>query len=562
MKILLVEDSTEDQQLTCSALAHLDHQVLLASNGAKALEMFRHERPDVVITGIYMPGMDGFALTRAVQNLALPHWQPVIFLSNQSDDALQRKALETGAEAFIVKPVQTSALEGRLLVIERLLRMQRDAWRRRSELERYYAAEEEDKRIARHLIGRLMTPEQLGDPAIRHWLMPSPNIGGDLIGCARTPNGILHAMIADGSGHGLAASINALPVAAPFYRMTEKGFGIETIVRELNAKVRQFLPADRFVAVTLAAIDFREGLVKVWNGGNPEPFLLSADGHAEKVFLLGHVPLGALPDEEFDASIETHALSKASQLVLHTDGLIKALNRQGEMFGIHRLAAALAHADADQRLPAVIEAVSNHLDGQMAQDDISVLLINCLHDKGALEPPPERLRVGSSDLGEWQFSLHLGPNELRRVDVVPLLLGLVNQFEGSRVRSGEVFIVLAELFNNALDHGLLRLDSRLKSAPEGMETYLAERSQRLAALSEGEIEITFQQTVSDGRAWLRVRCRDSGPGFDYRQFERPMPTSTDGRPFGRGLQLVRSLCAQLEFKNQGSDITAIIALES
>jgi len=561
LKILLVEDHATDLELTGNELRRLGHVVLPVTNGAEALELFDRSRPDVVITDIFMPGMDGFALIHAVQKRALPHWQPVILLSGLNDQATQRQALATGADAFVTKPVVAADLESRLLVIERLLRLQQEARQRAVELEHYYAAEEEDKRIARHLIDRLMNVDKLDDPAIRLWLMPSGDIGGDLVANARTPAGVLHVMVADGTGHGLAASINVLPVAAPFYSMTQKGFGIETIVRELNIKVRQFLPVDRFVALTLATIDFREGLIKVWNGGNPEPFLLRSDGHAERVFTLGHLPLGVLPDDEFDSSFETQTIDGSSQLVLYTDGLIKTRNRAGEPFGVHRLTATLVHAEAGNRLASIIDAVTNHLGESPADDDISVLLINCVHEKETIEPPTDKLRVAVADPGKWQFSLSLGPRELRRIDVVPMLLGLINQFEGSHERSGEVFIVLSELFNNALDHGLLRLDSSLKAMPDGMERYLDERSRRLAGLADGEIEITVRQVITDDRAWLHLCCRDSGPGFDYRPFERTSLPIRDDQPYGRGLYLVRSLCSQLEFKGRGNEITAIIALE-
>jgi hypothetical protein len=82
---------------------------------------------------------------------------------------------------------------------------------------------------------------------------------------------VLHVLLADGAGHGLAASLNVLPVTAPFYRMTERGFGIDAIAREINSKVRALLPVDRFIAATLVAVNFRERYVTVWNGGNPGP---------------------------------------------------------------------------------------------------------------------------------------------------------------------------------------------------------------------------------------------------------------------------------------------------
>ena len=324
MKILLVEDNPDDLFFAQEELQRLGHVVAGVENGVKALELYERERHDVVITDIFMPGMDGFALTREVQRLAAPHWQPVLFLSGHRADDLQVKALQVGADGYIVKPVSAAMLEARLKVIQRLLTMQRQVEEYAFQLEKYYAAEEEEKRIAEHLIQRLVNADKLGDAAIRYWIAAAALFSGDLIAAARTPGSVLHVLLADGTGHGLAASINVLPIIAPFYRMTEKGFGIDAIVREMNTKVRQFLPEGRFVAATVAAIDFREGYVRVWNGGNPEPFMLSAGGHAEHVFALRHLPLGVLEEAEFETTAETHAFGADTQLILYSDGVIEA----------------------------------------------------------------------------------------------------------------------------------------------------------------------------------------------------------------------------------------------
>ncbi|MDK9725951.1 MAG: fused response regulator/phosphatase [Sterolibacteriaceae bacterium MAG5] len=561
MKILLVEDNPDDLLFAKHALGKLGHMVIGVDNGASALEKFDSERPDLVITDIYMPGMDGFTLTRAVQQRAAPRWQPVLFLSGYRDDELQVKALQVGADGYVVKPVSAELLDARLKVIERLLIMQRQAEERARELESYYAAEEEEKRVAEHLIRRLVNADKLNDPAIDYWISPAALFSGDLIAAARTPAHVLHVLLADGTGHGLSASINVLPIIAPFYRMTEKGFGIDAIAREMNQKVRQFLPEDRFVAATLAAIDFREGYVRVWNGGNPEPILLGPTGRAEHMFGLRHTPLGILEDDEFETLTETHAFGHDAQLALYSDGVIEAESPGGEMFGFERLAAAMDGAAPEERLKQAVAAVVAHMGTRAAHDDISLLVVNSRSDApvadttagdgGNGEPIPEP--------GNWKFGLRLGAMEVRKVDVVPLLLGLVNQFDGARHRSGELFVILSELFNNALDHGLLRLDSRRKLDPDGMEVYLNQREERLQALNEGEIELEIELFPHAGRNWLRIVCRDTGPGFDHARV-LGVPSQVSELPFGRGLALVRSLASSFELNDTGNAVTAILSL--
>lgn len=558
MKILLVEDNPDDQQLAGIELARLGYRVLAAANGAEALEMFRREQPDVVITDIYMPGMDGFALTQAIQQRAAPRWQPVIFLSGHRDEDLQAKALGMGADAYIVKPVSAALLDAKLQVIARLLAMQRQAEERADVLGRYYAIEEEEKRIARHLMERMVNASKLEDPAVHFWIEAARGFSGDIIAAARTPGNVLHVMLADGTGHGLAASINVLPITPPFYSMTEKGFGIDAIAHELNAKVRQLLPTDRFVAATLASIDFAEGVIRVWNGGNPESVLLDARGHPKYVFSRTNVPLGVLDDHEFDATLEVRPFAAEVQLAMFSDGLLEAEDAQGRPFGFERLAATLVNTESARRLAALRTAVQGHQGGREASDDVSLLLVDCRRLEQALMPV--RHAESHPRGGQWHFTLRLSAEELRQVDAVPLLLGLVANFEGARERAGELFVVLSELYNNALDHGLLRLDSRLKLGPGGMGDYLAERQRRLGRLAEGEVEICLEQVMRNGDPWLTIACRDTGPGFGHAGATRPGAGESGDLPFGRGLLLVNRIAGPIDFNETGNRISAAMSL--
>jgi len=560
VKILLVEDNADDLLLARLELESLGHQVVPAGDGHEALRLLAAEHPDIVVTDINLPGMDGFAVTRAVQQYAAPNWQPVLFLSGHRNDELQLRALRTGADGYIVKPVSAEMLGARLEVIERLLHMQRQTEERAHELEKYRAAEEEEKRIAEHLIGRMVSADQLADPSVQHWISAAAFFSGDLVVAARTPGNTLHVLLADACGHGLAASVSVLPIIAPFYRMTEKGFGIDAIVREMNAKMREFLPPNRFVAATLAAVDFREGYVRVWNGGNPQPFMLSSGADTE-VFALRHLPLGVLPDDELDTVAETRAFGADSQLFLYSDGLIEAENAAGEMFGFAGLAAALTAAPVDGRFAAAVAAVRAHMGSAASRDDISVVAVDCRREDVRVDaalPPAAAMAATPADPGSWRFGLRLGAAELRKLDVVPLLLGLVNQFDGARERSGELFVIMSELFNNALDHGLLRLDSSQKLHPDGMGRYLDLRQERLAALDSGDIAIEIEQFGLAGAAWLRIVCRDTGAGFDHAAVLAALPAAGD-LPFGRGLALVRKLAASFELNDAGNAATAILA---
>lgn len=566
MRILLVDADAAARATTAGQLRGMGLDVLEADSGEAALEACARERIDLVVTELALPDLSGYALTRVLRKRAFPSWQPVVVLTAMAGEAAVLETFDAGADAFIRKPIADRSLHARLRPIMRALMLQQESEARERELQRRYQAEEEEKRLAQHLMQRLINVDKLNDPALACWVAPAQTLSGDLVAAARTPGGVLHVLLADGTGHGLAASLNVLPITAPFYRMTERGFGIGAIARELNAKLREMMPVDRFVAATLAAADFREGAVKVWNGGNPMAYLLGPQGSAEHVFNSTHLPLGLADDDGFDESVETCALAPGSQLVLFSDGLVEAEDACGEMFGEETLAELLGRTPPGERLGRVKDGVAEHLAGQAAHDDMSLVLVSCDEEEATqVEPLPLAVpatHAAMGPAGAWRVALLLGAAELRGMDVVPALLGLLNNLESARPHAGALFIILSELYNNALDHGVLGLSSALKHEAEGMDRYLELRAKRLAELGEGSVEIVLETDDRPGMdaQTLWIHCRDSGPGFDYKNVG-----ADDGSgahtAFGRGLTLVRSLCDSLEFAGCGNEARALYRLD-
>jgi two-component sensor histidine kinase len=123
-------------------------------------------------------------------------------------------------------------------------------------------------------------------------------------------------------------------------------------------------------------------------------------------------------------------------------------------------------------------------------------------------------------------------------------------------RQGVLAVILNELLSNALDHGVLGLDSSIKNHPEGFELYFESRYQRLAALLEGEIHIDIRQQGHPQGNSLQVQITDSGAGFDMNQLCSPPDRSPLTHYHGRGLELVRNLCQLLEFQPPGNSVIA------
>jgi anti-sigma regulatory factor (Ser/Thr protein kinase) len=117
-------------------------------------------------------------------------------------------------------------------------------------------------------------------------------------------------------------------------------------------------------------------------------------------------------------------------------------------------------------------------------------------------------------------------------------------------------MILSELFNNALEHGLLELDSNIKTTQEGFETYLSERSLRLQALREGRIDITLERLMLNQRLAIKVYMRDSGKGFDHVAVTAKADETPQRRLHGRGIMLVKALSHSLQYLGAGNEVVA------
>ena len=120
MKVLLVDDTRTLLSLIQVYLMGWSFTFLEARDGIEGLTKAREERPDLVITDVRMPGMDGFELTAALRSDPVLHDTPVILLTSLNDEASRRKGRLVGATAFLTKPVSVDELRGTVGEVLRL----------------------------------------------------------------------------------------------------------------------------------------------------------------------------------------------------------------------------------------------------------------------------------------------------------------------------------------------------------------------------------------------------------------------------------------------------------
>jgi two-component system chemotaxis response regulator CheY len=117
-RVLIVDDSRSLRRMIYAALAQDGYEILEGQDAEQALAVVQTSPPDLVITDINMPGMDGLSLIRFLRALPEFRFTPVLVLTTEWGEEMKRRGLAAGATGWIVKPFnpeQLRRLVGQLL---------------------------------------------------------------------------------------------------------------------------------------------------------------------------------------------------------------------------------------------------------------------------------------------------------------------------------------------------------------------------------------------------------------------------------------------------------------
>lgn len=157
-RILLVDDNADLRTYVASLLGRVYGTIALAANGNEALELARANPPDLVVSDVMMPEMDGFALVRELRADERTRAVPIILLSARAGDEATVEGIDSGADDYLVKPFSARELLARVQGQLEMSRARSEIWRERGhieELQHSLAARDEFIAVSSH---ELRTP--------------------------------------------------------------------------------------------------------------------------------------------------------------------------------------------------------------------------------------------------------------------------------------------------------------------------------------------------------------------------------------------------------------------
>ena len=371
MKILIAEHDRMEQHVLQALLQDEGHDVIIASTCAETRAKYEREQPDLVLMDIALPDGDGYSCTRKIAAACSSRFAPVILTTSLDDHLTLAKFIESDAIDFVDASSNTTVLKAKIAGYERT----REIYR---QLESFQTRTGQEIQLAKHMFDSLIRRSPTDIEFLRHWMVTAGHFCGDLLVYERAPSGDLHILMADFTGHGLAAAVGALPTSDVFFAMTRKGFTIGEIAEEANRKLNTLLPTGHFCAAVLARFSPQTAELEIWNGGQPPLFLLDDAGRVGTEVPAFHFPLGVVDKTRFDGATKTFSLKKHRHVVLFSDGLLEAQNAMGDLFGVEGVHTSLTIAREESLHPHqnIKARFVDFMDGMEAHDDVSLLTVD------------------------------------------------------------------------------------------------------------------------------------------------------------------------------------------
>ena len=356
--ILVVEDEKMLRKLLEYRLGK-HYEVKTAANGEEALDRMEAYTPDLIISDIMMPKMDGFALQSALQSDKNKRVIPFIFLTARSDEPTRKEGARTGVDDFITKPFDIDQLLSRIdRLLERTKVFQKNL----------------DAEIGEDFSRRLMPKQMPSVPGyrIRFYNQAHDQGGGDLFDWTKTDDGNYFITVGDVMGKGVRAKFYAFSflsyVRGTLHAMLRESDSPAELLRRVNQMlIEDEVMEETFASLLLINWNPDAHTITYANAGHCRPVLALPNGAeivAHSDLILGLESGTQFTDTTFD-------LPPDSALVLYTDGLMEQRLPSGETLGEDGvLEIAAAALEDNEPVRSMLEAALKRSEADEFEDDI------------------------------------------------------------------------------------------------------------------------------------------------------------------------------------------------
>lgn len=235
------------------------------------------------------------------------------------------------------------------------------------------------------------TPPNIPDFEIAATCLPSREVGGDLYDFISLPDGRIVLVVADVSGKGVSAALYMSLTKGLLISLTRRITDSGEILRAINQHLYATCRRRVFVTMFLAILDPKNGeLIFARAGHNPTIYLKAVHGQTSLLESRG-IGLGLSPGHVFAPllAVRRITLGPGDVVVLYSDGITEAMNRQKEEYGLDRLRRTVessANMEAEAIRDKILNDVTSFLNAEPPQDDQTLVVLKRLPSLATFQP--------------------------------------------------------------------------------------------------------------------------------------------------------------------------------
>jgi len=367
-KILLVEDEPNIARLFKFNLSKAGYKVEHAVNGEEGFSLAKTLNPDLIISDIMMPKIDGFAFRKMLMSDAKLKLIPFIFLTAKGSEEDIIQGYDYEIQEYIVK---TSSPKIILAKLKAILQSSEDQ-KNRGEIEIQKAAE---------TLGATVVPEKFPDfegYSIEHWHLPFKNIpGGDFIDYVQIDEDNIAIVLGDvmgkkwGAWYFAVAYAGYVRSAIRFVLQDSGKLTASKIIQRVNESIfYDERIAEVFITLSVIIVNKKENKINYCGAGDLPIFYFS-NGKVKVIKSVGLLLGFSMESMYVDQEIQ---LSKGDEIYMLTDGILESRDKEGIPIESHGFISIIKEKGKGNILNKIKEHVIDLTDGQF-EDDISVICI-------------------------------------------------------------------------------------------------------------------------------------------------------------------------------------------
>lgn len=552
MRVLVVDDDQIFSEILTNFLESKRCLVTCVYSKQMAEQVIVESNHDIYLIDSELEDGLGAELVPIIKDK--PVKRPCIMVTSDDTPESITHYFKIGVDDYAVKPLSMVLLWQKIVRCRGFYQKEDQLKKQQDKLESLITEQHRQNLIAQHVFSTISAHQNAVDKSwFSTYLRSSDSFNGDFFYSTTAPNGSDFLFMADGTGHGLAAAISVLPLLTTFKAMVNKGFSLEYVLHEANKKVNELVPDDRFICLTAIEVSPLIGRLRVFNAGMPDVVLMRRDATIE-LLPSKSLALGILDDNDFEANITEFDRSDFKHVTFYSDGLIEQENKYRLPFTAQRAYDIITHCEQQDEpiLTTLVDEFEQFLELVPLSDDLSLCHVDL--DLYLQSVESRQLPSGAPSQSRVNASVELYGDILSSVDIVDLVdqvlrnLGVVGQFRQ------RIFTVTAEMIINALEHGVLKLNSNLKNDIEGFSQFLQEKESRLQQVTPDDF-IKVDMVYDSSRAQVQVTVTDCGEGYvGYNTSLKDVDQLA-----GRGLALIKHLSDEFSVISPGNSAIATIS---